>query len=79
MYAIAPKHRNQGLGTEAAMAALAWGFNVVGLERIVGRCGVENLASRRVLEKVGMNLERGDPTQAEGPLEYSLGREQFLA
>jgi ribosomal-protein-alanine N-acetyltransferase len=44
----------QGFGTEAGRASLRHGFEELGLERVVGIVHVENIASRRVLEKLGM-------------------------
>ena len=45
-----------GLATEAAQASLDHGFLEKGLSRIIGRVLPTNVASRRVLEKVGMDL-----------------------
>jgi len=47
----------RGYATEAARALLAFGFQEMGLHRIFATCDVENLASARVLEKVGMKRE----------------------
>jgi RimJ/RimL family protein N-acetyltransferase len=44
----------QGLATEAARAALEFGFNRLGLEEIVAFAVPGNTASRRVMEKIGM-------------------------
>ncbi len=44
----------QGLATEGAQAALTFGFETFDLERIIGLVHPENLASQRVLEKLGM-------------------------
>jgi RimJ/RimL family protein N-acetyltransferase len=44
-----------GLGTEAASAAVAYGFTELGLERIIGLTFPENLASQKVLLKIGMS------------------------
>jgi RimJ/RimL family protein N-acetyltransferase len=49
----------RGLATEGAMASLRYGFEEVGLDRIISIAVPENLASRRVMEKVGMTL-RGE-------------------
>lgn len=49
--------RNQGYATEGAIACLEYGFNKIGLERIIGRARIENKASIRVLEKAGMKFE----------------------
>ncbi|MCF8238888.1 MAG: GNAT family N-acetyltransferase [Saprospiraceae bacterium] len=43
----------QGYATEAAFASLEYGWSI-GLQRIIGRAVVNNIASIRVLEKVGM-------------------------
>lgn len=48
------KHWNKGFAGEAAQACLNYGFNELNLLQIVGRAMKANLASIRVLEKVGM-------------------------
>ena len=48
---------NNGYCTEAAQSVLAYGFSVLGLNRIYGYCLKRNLASGRVLEKIGMLQE----------------------
>ncbi|HPG11542.1 MAG TPA: GNAT family N-acetyltransferase [Chitinophagaceae bacterium] len=44
----------KGYATEAAFACLKYGFEQLGLKRIVGRAMPQNVASLRVLEKCGM-------------------------
>ncbi|MCX6318385.1 MAG: GNAT family N-acetyltransferase [Bacteroidetes bacterium] len=44
----------KGYATEAAYACLQYGFATLGLKRIVGRAMPQNLASLKVLEKIGM-------------------------
>lgn len=56
-YAIARDYWGQGIMTEAAKAAIAFGFHVMHLQRIQGYCAVENVGSARVLEKAGMEFE----------------------
>ena len=46
-----------GFATEAARRMLERGFDVVGLDRIIGVTHPENLASQRVLAKIGMRDE----------------------
>ena len=48
----------QGLATEATLAALDFGFETVGLAEVIGLVHPENVASRRVLEKIGMTFTR---------------------
>jgi ribosomal-protein-alanine N-acetyltransferase len=62
-YGIDPAYRRQGYMTEAVRAMIDWAFGHNGC-RIITAEGVlrDNIASRRVLEKVGMMLyrEEGD-------------------
>ena len=48
----------QGLATEAARALVGHAFGPLGLTRLVAIAHVDNAASRRVLEKLGMRPER---------------------
>jgi ribosomal-protein-alanine N-acetyltransferase len=48
----------QGLATEIGRAMLHLGFVEIGLHRIFAQCRAENLASRRIMTKLGM-LEEG--------------------
>jgi len=54
---IAYDYRGQGYATEAAYRLLAFGFRELGLHRTVAICDPENVASWRVLEKIGMRRE----------------------
>lgn len=56
-YEIAAPYWGQGYATEAARAMLAYGFETLKLHRIWARCVADNVASARVLEKLGMRLE----------------------
>jgi [ribosomal protein S5]-alanine N-acetyltransferase len=44
----------RGLATEGGQAALRYGFEVVGLERIISAVRADNAASHRVMEKCGL-------------------------
>lgn len=56
-YVLAQPYWNRGYATEAVRAAIDFGFASMELNRIEGRCMVENVASARVLEKLGMRYE----------------------
>lgn len=56
-YALARAHWGQGLATEAAAAVVRYGFTALGLHRIEARCRTDNLASERVMQKLGMTYE----------------------
>lgn len=48
----------QGYATEGARALVRLGFTALGVKRVVATTYQDNLASRRVMEKVGMRLNR---------------------
>jgi RimJ/RimL family protein N-acetyltransferase len=45
-----------GYATETASETFEYGFNTLNLNLITGRAHIENLASIKVLEKIGMNF-----------------------
>ena len=54
LYALGRPFWGRGYAREAAAAALRFGFETVGLDRIVAFVVPENTASARVLEAVGL-------------------------
>lgn len=56
-YVLNPAYRGQGLVVEAAQRVMRFGFSVLGLHRIEARYMMENNASRRVMDKLGMRFE----------------------
>ena len=52
-----PQYTNKGYASEAAHAVLKHGFESMKLHRIVATCQPENIASYRVMEKIGMRKE----------------------
>ena len=54
-YRLLKEHWGQGYATECARASIAFGFDELGQERIVAVALESNVASRRVLEKCGLN------------------------
>ena len=55
---LATEHWGRGYATEAALAALDFGFQVAGLHEIVAFTVPANVRSRRVMEKIGMTHDR---------------------
>ena len=55
------RHWGQGLATEGAREALAFGFDTLGLDRIVARYRTDNVGSGRVMQKIGMRWWREVP------------------
>jgi RimJ/RimL family protein N-acetyltransferase len=54
LYALDPRHWRQGLATEAGMAVLGYAFAGLHLDRVAAATDVPNVASARVLERLGM-------------------------
>jgi RimJ/RimL family protein N-acetyltransferase len=50
-------YSGRGYATEAARAMIDYGFRKLGLHRVVASCDPENVASWRVMEKLGMRRE----------------------
>lgn len=56
-YALSPKYWGQGLMVEAAKVVVDYCFKKYQLERIQCRCKAPNIASERVMQKLGMRYE----------------------
>jgi len=63
----------KGIATESAAAWRDFAFETAGLERIVSMVNAENVASRRVAEKLGMTVVREALWGDLPHLMYSLG------
>ncbi len=85
---LALHHWGNGYATEAAQAAVAFGFEELGLDEIVSFTTVRNAPSRRVMERLGMThdplddfdhprLAGDDPTRRH--VLYRLRRTTFSA
>jgi ribosomal-protein-serine acetyltransferase len=82
-YWVRVDRAGRGVTTEAAGAAVGFGFHTLGLHRIELRAGVENRPSQRVAEKLGFAREglcrQGCPG-TEGPYDcylYGLLRREW--
>jgi RimJ/RimL family protein N-acetyltransferase len=66
----------QGLATEGAVAAVEFAFEQLEIERLIGIYNPENLASGRVMEKIGMTFWNQRPHPRYGfPLRiYQISR-----
>ena len=67
-YIFDPAYSGRGYATEAVTAMVAHAFERLGVRRITAGCFADNLASVRILEKVGMRREQhgvGDSWHAE--------------
>jgi ribosomal-protein-alanine N-acetyltransferase len=56
-YIFNPRYQRRGYATEAARALTSHAFSTLGVHRVVASCNPDNVASWRVLEKVGFVRE----------------------
>jgi len=56
-WGLGVEHRGRGYATEAARALMDYGFNSLGLHRIHADTGTDNLASWKIMERLGMRRE----------------------
>jgi RimJ/RimL family protein N-acetyltransferase len=78
VYCIDPALWNHGYGTQAARAIVAYAFDELRLPLIHGRCALDNIASLRVLEKIGMRSGRPHPHGDCQGAHVSISRDEYL-
>lgn len=72
---LASAHWRRGLATEGALAVLAYGFSVLGLNEIVSFTVPNNERSRRVMDRIGMKHDPdGDFAHPALPTGHRLSR-----
>ena len=74
-YLLGKEYWGQGLGTEAARAIVQYGFETLGLSRLICLIDRDNQASIKVASKIGMTFEK-EGEDEKGPfLLYSINKE----
>lgn len=76
-YVLDKSYWRRGLATEASHASLKYGFEMVKLDKIVAIAKSENIASRRVMEKVGMKYEKDAYFYNTDVVYYSISRTAY--
>ena len=77
VYHLAKRHWGRGYATEFAGAALRFGFEDRGLERIVAIAKPQNTASIHVMEKLGMQFEKYARYYDIDVVQYQILRQDF--
>ena len=67
-------YRGRGLATEGALASVLYGFEKLGLERIISIIHHSNLASRRVAEKAGLTYQDKPRWRERDVVWYAIDR-----
>ena len=80
-YRFDPDAWGHGYATEASAASLDYGFETVGLERIIAIYHIENVRSGMVMERLGMRVERDTvhPESGEALRVYEIFRAEWRA
>ncbi|NOT61720.1 MAG: GNAT family N-acetyltransferase [Acidobacteria bacterium] len=74
LYGIDEAHWGRGYAAEAARAIVDYGFVQLGCEQIVASTDVPNLASIRVMEKLGLTFQRRALVEGKDTVFYELTR-----
>ncbi len=72
-------HWGRGLATEGALANVRYGFEGLGLERIISITLPENAASRRVMEKAGLTYRGETRWRGHDVVWYAIDRDAWEA
>lgn len=78
-YRFLKEHWNKGYATEAASALVRYGFETLGLKKIVSSAHIDNRASTRVMEKIGMTYVENRFHYGSTQAYYEITREEFEA
>jgi ribosomal-protein-alanine N-acetyltransferase len=78
-FVVSPNSWGKGHGTEAAKAALAYGFENLRLQNIIALAKPENNASRRVIEKIGMRFIKKAEYWGITCAYFSISKEQYAS
>jgi RimJ/RimL family protein N-acetyltransferase len=76
-YRLARRFWGMGLASEAARASLRYGFGELGLDRIVAVVQPGNIASQRVLEKIGLTYVKNARFYNSEVKYYAITREEY--
>jgi len=76
-YAVAKKFWGKGYATEAALEFLDYAFKKLAPEKIVAVARPKNAASRRVMEKLGMDFVKIDTFYDQTLVQYAITKETY--
>jgi RimJ/RimL family protein N-acetyltransferase len=79
LYTFQQAFWGHGYATEAALASVRFAFEQTRLGRLIALADPEHVRSRRVMEKVGMRLEKEAPFRSLPTVWYALTPLDFVA
>ncbi len=78
-YRFIPRFWGKGYATESSLITLDFGFKELNLELIVGAAEIENIASNKVLQKIGLNYIEDFDFEGTRASWYELQKEEYKA
>jgi len=76
-YRFIPRYWGKGYATESAIAALDFGFKTMNYKIIVGAALIDNIASNKVLEKIGLKYISNFNFENTTACWYELKKEDY--
>lgn len=78
LYLLGKPYWGKGLATEAAMFSINYAFKKANLDLVIGLSHVDNWASQRVLEKIGLSFSTRAQYFGLEVNKYFISRDQFM-
>lgn len=76
-YRFIPRYWGKGYATESAISALEYGFETLNLKTIVGVAEEGNVASNKILQKIGLQYKNHFPFEDLTAIWYELNKEDY--
>ncbi|WP_298237683.1 GNAT family N-acetyltransferase [uncultured Algibacter sp.] len=76
-YRFIPRYWGKGYATESAIAVLNFGFNKLNIETMCGAAETGNIASNKILQKIGLKYIEQFPYEDEMINWYELKKENY--
>ncbi len=77
VFGVASSHWNRGIATESSRCLIRYAFESLGFRSVEASTDFANTASTRVLEKLGMSLQRREVVAGLDTVFYQLSREDW--
>ena len=77
LFGVAPGHWNRGIATESSRCLIRYAFEDLGFSTVEASTDPDNAASLRVLDKLGMLLQRRAVVDGLETVFYQLTRDQW--
>lgn len=77
LYALSQDYWGKGYATEGAYASLKFGFDLLKLDKIIGLTKLENEASIKVLEKLGLSYQGNKRVFGIECRYFEIGEQEF--